>query len=439
MHSPRLFVASLGSVMTFALALAAGCGDSSSSGGGGAGGGADGGGGSGGGSTTQGCPDVDTSDCDVVVAPSDDDTSTVQTALIEAESGSTVCLCPGTYALENELQVTTPNLTVRGAGETRDDVVLDFAGQIGGDDGLTATADGFTVENLSVKNSPGNGVVATGVEGVTFRNLKVFWDAGSATSNGAYAVYPVGSSKVLIEDCEIVGAADAGAYVGQSTQIIVRNNLVHANVAGIEIENSNDAEVYGNESYDNAAGILVFTLPNLDKKDGLRANVHDNDIHDNNRDNFAEEGTIVAAVPPGIGVLVLAADNTEIHGNTISGNKTGAIVTVSFDTLKLLIGATEPDPDTDPDPENTYVHDNTFDNNGTDPSSPLDMMGVVPIEDFLWDGVEKTDGSGELCLSASPPTFRNINGFANLATPANHDTDPTPYECEGTPLEPIQF
>jgi nitrous oxidase accessory protein NosD len=77
--------------------------------------------------------------------------------------------------------------------------------------------------------------VVTGAEDVTFRDIKVSWDAGSATENGAYAVYPVNSSRVIVEDSEVVGAADAGIYVGQCNQAIVRNNVVYGNVAGIEI------------------------------------------------------------------------------------------------------------------------------------------------------------------------------------------------------------
>ena len=403
------------------------CGDDTSSGGGGSGGG-----------PADACADIDLTGCDVSLAPSGDDTATLQAALIEGvDAGGTVCLCPGTYTLKNELSVDKLNLTLRGVGASRDDVVLDFEEQVAGDDGLTATSDGFTVEKLSVKNTPGNGIVVTGAENVTFRDLKVFWDAGSVTENGAYAVYPVKCTNVLIEDCEIVGAADAGAYVGQSSNIIVRRNKVYANVAGIEIENSTDAEVYENEAYDNSAGILVFTLPNLEKKDGINCDIHNNQIYDNNRENFAEEGTVVAAVPPGVGVLILSADETHIHDNEITDNNSLGVISVSFSTLGILLPDVDPDPLTDPDPEGVYIYNNMFTGNGTAPASPLDALEVVPLEDVVWDGVEKTPGSGEVCLSMDPPTFRNIHGIANLTMPENHTTDTTPHECDRTPLEPI--
>lgn len=418
-----------------AMAATAGCGDDTDGGGGGNGGG----GGSGGGDTTPAaCEGLDLTGCTISLGPSEDDTNTLQTALIEAESGSTVCLCTGTYSVENELQVTTPDLTIRGVGEDRDAVVIDFANQIGGDDGLTATADGFTVENFSVKNSPGNGIVVTGAQDVVFRNVHVSWDGGPSAENGAYAVYPVGCTNVLVEDCEIEGAADAGVYVGQSTNIIVRGNDVHENVAGVEIENSNDAEVYDNQAYDNTAGILVFTLPGLEKKDGLRTSVHDNEIYDNNRENFAAGG-VVAFVPPGVGLLLLAADETQIHSNTFTDNESTSILIVSYSTLQVLIGDDPDDPQWDPDPENTFISGNTFTNNGTDPREPVNVAALRPVEDVLWDGVEKEEGSGDLCLSMTPPSFRNLHSPAGLGNDDAQTTATTDHECEKDLLDPIEL
>jgi parallel beta-helix repeat protein len=423
-----LFAASL---FVSLAALGVGCGDDET----GAGGSGAGGGGPeacGEGALPQGCS--------VAISPSDDDTTTIQTALIEAQSGDVVCLCAGTFAIQNRLSLTVPNVTIRGAGATRDEVVIDFAGQLAGDDGLTVTADGFVAERFSLKNTPGNGIVVTGAEGVEFRDLKVSWDAGSVTTNGAYAVYPVKSKNVLIEDCEIVGAADAGVYVGQSEFAIVRNNDVHANVAGIEVENTSYAEVYGNRAYDNAAGVLVFTLPNLEKTDGVFTNVHDNEIYENNRENFAVPGTIVAEVPPGVGVLVLASDDNEIHDNVIRDNGSAGIVVVSYQTLGVLLGEVTPDPNTDPYTQRTYIYANTFTSNGTSPSFPLDLIPPRPLEDVIWDGVVDAQGdAAELCLSSTPPSFRNINGVVNIDQEANHSVDTTPHECELPLQAPITF
>src|SRR4029434_3597221 len=94
--------------------------------------------------------------------------------------------------------------------------------------------------------------------------------------------------------CAAMSASDAGIYVGQSTQIVVRDNRAELNVAGIEIENSTHADVYRNTVTNNTGGILVFNLPGLPVKDGRQTRVYSNHIHDNNTDNFAPKGNIVA-------------------------------------------------------------------------------------------------------------------------------------------------
>jgi parallel beta-helix repeat protein len=382
-------------------------------------------------------PNSDTAGCSSVVEPGADDATTLLNAFIDAKSGDTVCLCPGTYTPNKEISLTVPNVTVRGAGKSLEDTVLDFAGQTADDDAFSVTSDGFTVENLWLKNSPGNGIVVTGAEDVTFRKLKVSWDAGSVTENGAYAVYPVKSKRVIIEDSEIVGAADAGAYVGQCEDAIVRRNKVHGNVAGIEIENTTNAEVYENEAYDNTSGILVFVLPNLEKKDGMAALVHSNIVNDNNRPNFAEPGTIVASVPPGTGMLLLAADGTEIRDNTISDNGSVGIMVVSQSTIDTLLG-TEPDPSTDGYAEGSYIHGNTFTNNGTDPKTLLLLIGKNPVENIVWDGVEKSGATDSLCLGDPPESsFRSME--STVGDPDDDTFDAAAHNCTKTPLPTLSW
>src|SRR6185436_8691984 len=110
--------------------------------------------------------------------------------------------------------------------------------------------------------------------------------------------YPVLSEDVLIEDCVAIGASDAGIYVGQSKNIIVRGSRAERNVAGIEIENSVGADVYGNVATQNTGGILVFNLPDLELKNGHGTRVFKNEVFENNHPNFAPQGNIVASVPP---------------------------------------------------------------------------------------------------------------------------------------------
>src|SRR3546814_8259820 len=87
------------------------------------------------------------------------------------------------------------------------------------------------------------------------------------------------------------------------------------NVAGIEIENCYDADVHDNVATKNSGGILVFDLPSLPQQGGHNVRVFDNMVHDNSTPNFAPKGNIVASVPTGTGVLVMANSRVEIFDN----------------------------------------------------------------------------------------------------------------------------
>ena len=162
--------------------------------------------------------------------------------------------------------------------------------------------------------------------------MRVEWTGGPDEKNGAYGLYPVQCERVLIEKSVAIGASDAGIYVGQSTQIVMRDNRAELNVAGIEIENSTHADVYGNIVTNNTGGILVFNLPGLPVKDGRKTRVYSNYIHDNNTDNFAPKGNIVATVPTGTGFMVLANDEVEFFDNRVENNRTANALILSFDS-----------------------------------------------------------------------------------------------------------
>src|SRR2546428_10664016 len=115
------------------------------------------------------------------------------------------------------------------------------------------------MEGFSIRDYTGNGVVNHRASQVTYRDLIV-------ENPGLYAVYPVECTGVLVEGCVVSGAKDAGIYVGQSRDIVVRNNEVFHNVAGIEIEKSVRALVANNSAHHNTAGILGVLLANNPSK-----------------------------------------------------------------------------------------------------------------------------------------------------------------------------
>lgn len=386
--------------------------------------------------------------CNYHVKPEADPERTqiaVQTALILVPKGGRVCFAAGTYHIPYELSLTVPNVELRGPDASQGEAVLDFTGQKLGGNGLTVTADGFTMRRLTVKNTPGDGIRVTGVSRVTFSEVTVTWDAGPMTSNGAYGIYPVQCSQVLIEKCKVSYAADAGIYVGQSNQVIVRQNEVYGNVAGIEFENTVDGEAHDNDVHDNTGGILVFNLPNLPMQGGTRTRVHHNHIHDNNQENFAEIGSIVSLVPAGAGTFVLSSDNNEFHDNVIEGNHSVGLAVVSF----FITMRQWDDMRYDPYPEGNYIHDNTFMNNGTMPTGLAQAiafgLGVTKVEDMVWDGIvdpNKTATGNSLtnCFKNNgSATFRNLDAGSEPNPFMNTSTDVTPFTCEHDPLPPLSF
>jgi parallel beta-helix repeat protein len=109
--------------------------------------------------------------------------------------------------------------------------------------------------------------------------------------------------------------------------VVVRNNIAKANVAGMEIENTQYADVYGNLAEDNTAGLAVFDLPG-NPVIGRDIYVHDNKIIANNRLNFAPGGT-VAQVPAGTGTFILASRRVEFANNIYEDNNTVDIAVLS--------------------------------------------------------------------------------------------------------------
>lgn len=381
------------------------------------------------GGTTEPLPEG----CAALVSPGMDDPTTLQAALLDAMPGDTVCMAEGTFKLNTEISISADNVTLKGA--SRDTTILDFSTQNLGANGMKISGDGVTLLSFTVKNTPGDGIRGDDVKNITYDDVAVIWEAEASLENGAYGFYPVGCDGVVIRNSLVVGARDAGIYVGQSTNIIVEDSEAYGNVAGIEIENSTDATVRRNHAHDNAGGILIFNLPGLPVKDGKRTLAYENIVDNNNGVNFGEPGTAVSQVPSGTGFMILACDDNELRNNQIRGNNSTAVVIVEY--TDLLFGDFD-DPEFNVYAEGNWVHDNEFANNGTMPAELI--AGLVkerPVPDLFHDGcfdaaADNGDGKLSNCFSDNgAATYINIdlcNGFMMQST------DITPVTCEHTPL-----
>jgi parallel beta-helix repeat protein len=260
-----------------------------------------------------------------------DITDALSEALFAAQSitDATVVLPKGSFKVNATMTVTGANgLTVTGHGIKS--TILDFTDATEANDGVRFEGGSdITIRDVSVNEAKKNGIKAVTVTGIRFNYVATVWQAELTVDTvSAYGIYPVESSHVLVENSYAKGSNDAGIYVGQSNNIVVRNNIADYNIAGIEIENSNNADVYNNLAYKNSGGILSFDLPGLTQAAGTNIRIFSNEVYDNNTLNVGH-GT-VGEVPAGTGMLVLATNDVEIYNNNIYDNRTEAIAIVSY-------------------------------------------------------------------------------------------------------------
>ncbi|MEO8366929.1 MAG: parallel beta-helix domain-containing protein [Pseudoxanthomonas sp.] len=356
--------------------------------------------------------------------------------LLDAKPGDVIEIPAGKFSFDRSLTLRADGVTLRGAG--MDKSVLSFKGQKAGAEGLLVNGDDFTIENLTIEDSKGDGLKVSESKNVTIRKVKVQWTGGPSTRNGAYGLYPVLTKNVLIEDSVAIGASDAGIYVGQSDGVIVRRSRAESNVAGIEIENTINADVYENVATGNTGGILVFNMPNLTQQGG-NIRVFNNKVIGNNTDNFGAKGTPVASVPGGSGIVVNANDDVEIFDNEVADNRTANFIISSVYSTGYKDSSMAKD--FDPYPERIYVHGNKVSGGGDSPDG-LDLKTLKvalyglggSFPDVLWDGYYNKDrkidgkpaGGPQICL-------RDVNGVINADGPGgykNPSKDAKQFACE---------
>ena len=399
-------------------------------------------------------PDYTVHTVETFMGELDDIEKSLQSQLILAADGDTILLPEGRYGFSKTLFLEGKrDILIQGAGV--DKTILSFRDQLEGAEGLrVSNGRNITLADFTIQDASGDNIKTNDVNGIQFINVKSEWTGLPKSENGAYALYPVMCQNVLIDGCVAIGASDAGIYVGQSRNVIVRNSVAYNNVAGIEIENTIDADVYNNESYDNTGGILVFDLPGLSQL-GRNVRVFENNIHDNNYSNFAPPGNIVGSVPPGTGMMVLASKNVEVFDNEIRNNKTAGVALISY----LFVEATsetaeensyQSDADYDPYPSAISIYDNEFSNTHSLPTFESDI-GFLLLTKFwfnqpeiIYDGiVDPKLASNEgllppekaICVRGNGDAgFTNLDAFNDFE---NLSEDIAPYDCTLENLSPV--
>jgi len=370
----------------------------------------------------------------------------LQTQLIMAKPGDVIVIPAGVHPINRGLSLNVSGVTIRGEG--MDKSILSFKDQVQGAEGLLVSASDFTIEDLAIEDTAGDALKINEGSNIVIRRVRTEWTNGPDEKNGAYGIYPVQTENVLLEESVAIGASDAGIYVGQSRNVVVRNNRAERNVAGIEIENTFSADVYGNVTNENTGGILVFNMPDLPQP-GHSTRVYQNTVIGNNTNNFGAEGTPVASVPAGSGIVINSNDRVEIFDNDIADNDTANIIISSYFATGWE-GIRDMGDEYDPYPEAIYIYGNRLSGGGSSPDGldlkalKVAMFGLTgSLPDVLWDGyfnTDKVDADGNLlaeyaiCVDNDGAQVLNAdlpNGSADIVVGAAQ------HSCQHEKLPPV--
>ena len=123
------------------------------------------------------------------------------------------------------------------------------------------------------------------------------------------------------------------------------------------------------------------------------------------RRTFAPPGNIVASVPSGTGVMIMANENVHIFGNKFSNNQTVQIIVNAY--------INEFDDDSyNPLPRNIAVYDNSYAGGGENPQGLLGEFAQAfggRMTAIVWDGVTRWTGSESVDINLAINEADNIS------------------------------
>lgn len=124
---------------------------------------------------------------------------------ILAQDSSVIELLAGHFLLSQSLSIDgKTNLTIRGQG--MDETVLSFLGQTSSAEGIKITnSRNIVLEDFAIEDAAGDSLKVSDTDSLVIRRIRSAWTGEVSVENGAYGIYPVLSTNVIIEDCEAIG------------------------------------------------------------------------------------------------------------------------------------------------------------------------------------------------------------------------------------------
>ncbi len=309
----------------------------------------------------------------------------IQAAVDRARPGDRIEVLPGTYS--ESVTIDFDDIELIGVAQNGERPVLDGKNTM--NDAVITSGNNFVISGFEIRDYKGNGVVVSQAKNATFRNLVCH-------NTGKYGVYPVLCQGVLVDGCVVSDVWDAGVYAGQCQDVVIQNCEGYRNTIGIETENCVNVVMANNSAHDNSLGLLVVLLPDLPTTIATNARVINNRVTNNNYPNHSPPGNTVNLVEPGNGIIINAADNTEVTRNEVRGHGSYGIA------MYALTDVFPPDRklNVEPNPDHNYIHDNKLSDNGGNVSKRLGSLGATG-GDLFWSG----KGIGNGWNEATDKTF----------------------------------
>ncbi|GMG87687.1 parallel beta-helix domain-containing protein [Biformimicrobium ophioploci] len=312
------------------------------------------------------------------------DGESIQAAVASASAGDVIRVFPGTY--RETVYIDKDDIQLSGVIIGGEWPVMEGDKKL--NDAILYSGNSITVENFRIQHYKGNAVMGQAGNNFLIRNNHVI-------DTGVYGIFPQLGKNGLISHNVLSEIEDAAIYVGMCDNIHVSHNEVFNSVAGIEIENSRHSIVESNYVHNNTGGILVFITPGLPIKTTVDTIVRNNFVVNNNTANFAAEGSIVAGVPAGTGILNMAGDETTIEGNIISGNKNAGIII----TDHMNAGNITLDPESEPNSDKVAILDNFMFDNGAEPIPEIKALKLATLTTGNVDIVNVGKSTGSCILN----------------------------------------
>lgn len=336
-----------------------------------------------------------------VVHPGD----SIRAAISKAHRGDRIEVMPGVYKEGaagdlNALTITVDGIHLVGRPARNRPVVLENAGTQGygiwvspansagpgpeaDNEQPPCALDGSVIHDFSIQGFTVRGFKQHGLHLACVDGFRI--ESNVAENNDVYGLFPIASRHGLMADNTVTGTTrDAGIYVGQSDDVLITGNRCEGNLIGLEVENSRHCTVIGNEISENTIGIFVDVLFGKVTTTQETTTVAFNNVHDNNRPNTSDPADITAALPPGIGILLLGADTTTVTRNEVEHNGFAGIAVSSLCLAFTLEGQACPPLNVDPNPDLNHVTRNHVEGNGTISTG---NPNLDPLRgDLVWDG-----------------------------------------------------